>query len=379
MAIPWIERKVFERSLTSPIFFRTFARPLLYKNARGDPEHVHETTLNTLNKYEDVVKNLSPRFNFPSLEVDLKGHRVIPFGTAAGLDKNGDALFPLSYMFGFQETGTVVVTPSFGNPRPRIAVDNHQKNLYNAQGYPSKGLDYFLEKVQAFRKKDSRSFILVNICGMPSESGQLDNAYKELEILVNQICPYTDGFVWNPFSPNIASLSSLRIPEVFKESAALIKEKAGRCLKLIKMGPYRYDAEKKEWLDLIDAWLQGGGDGIVAVNTLSVGNVQIPSREWGYSSAGKSGTCLQEYRQRAIRDARKEFPGAVIIGTGGIDSGGEAWAAFHAGANALEGYTPYTFHGFGLIPAMASGVKKKLAWMGYKSLEEFQKVFGYAI
>ncbi len=125
----WIEKKVFEKSLKNPRFFANVVRPLLYKIARGDPEQVHEMALNALNTYKDVVKKVSHAFYFPDLEINLKGHIVMPFGTAAGLDKNGDALIPLSYLFGFQETGTVVVSPREGNARPRLAVDPVRADL----------------------------------------------------------------------------------------------------------------------------------------------------------------------------------------------------------------------------------------------------------
>ena len=150
-------------------------------------------------------------------------------------------------------------------------------------------------------------------------------------------------------------------------------KKAGKKLKLVKMGPYDDDSSKrKEWLDLANAWLEGGGDGIVAVNTYLIPREKVPSENWGYQSAGRSGRFLQEYRQRAIRDARKNFPNAIIIATGGIDSAEQAWQAFEEGANAVEGYTPYTFKGFGLLLEMLRGVKKSVEYHGYKYLEEFQ-------
>ena len=53
-----------------------------------------------------------------------------------------------------------------------------------------------------------------------------------------------------------------------------------------------------------------------------------------------------------MRDARNTFPDAFIIATGGINDGKQAIKAIEAGADALEGYTPYVFKGFGLIREM---------------------------
>ena len=106
--------------------------------------------------------------------------------------------------------------------------------------------------------------------------------------------------------------------------------------------------------------MYGGGDGIVAVNTYMVPKDSVPSSGWGYPSAGKSGRFLQEFRQQAIKDVRKEHPRCVIIATGGIDSPEQAFETLQAGADALEGYTPYTFKGFGLLHDMAIHVGEKL-------------------
>lgn len=368
-----IERKGFEQSLRSPKIFRGFVRTAAYVLAGGDPERVHEMAIKALNEYVDVIEQVSPEFDSPNLRIEIAGQNVMPFGTAAGLDKNGDALYPLSKIFGFLEAGTVVVNERPGNSRPRIAVDEIREEIYNAQGFPSKGLEYFLGNVRKYRKSGGKAPLLVSICGIPQEPTKLDVAYNELEKLLGEIGPYADGFVWNPFSPNTGALSALRTPKEFKSSAELVARKAGSKLKLVKMGPYDQNYEKEnEWLGLVEAWLEGGGDGIVAVNTRMIPKEQVPSRSWGYQSAGRSGPFLQDYRQLAITAARKEFPNAFIVGVGGIDSGDQAFAACEAGANALESYTPYTFHGFGLLLEMAAGLSQSLSKQGYKSLSDFQ-------
>ncbi|MBI2583036.1 MAG: hypothetical protein HYW25_00065 [Candidatus Aenigmarchaeota archaeon] len=366
-----LERRVFRRSLEDTRFFRRFARRTAYLLARGDPEAVHELALRELNRFEDVVAEVAPKFDFPDLHVGINGRSVMPFGTAAGLDKNGDALCPLSHLFGFLEPGTVVVQRREGNERPRVAVDDANGEIYNAQGFPNKGLYNFLRNAASYRERGGEAPLLISICGIPPEIGRFEMAYRELEELLDRLCPYADGFVWNPFSPNTVALTALRTPEEFRRSADTIAEKAEGKLKLVKMGPYDRDG-RQQWLDLVDAWIEGGGDGIVAVNTYMVPREKIPARNWGYPSAGRSGPFLKEYRQLAVRDCRGAFPDSFIIATGGIDSGEEAWHALQAGADALEGYTPYTFHGFGLLPEMASFVQSSLRALGYAALSQFQ-------
>ncbi len=372
MVFGWLKGVAFEESLTDPRIFRTFVRRAAYMQAGGDPERVHELALEALNEYEDSIRKVASQFDAPNLHVDLFGHDVMPFGTAAGLDKNGDALSPLSHLFGFLEPGTVIVNPREGNKRPRVAVDEASDTIYNAQGFPSKGLEYFVANAEKYRQQGGRAPLLISVCGIPPSPDQIDVAYQELETLVTRLNPYATGFVWNPFSPNTAALTALRTTAYFRRSAELIGKLAPAKPKLVKMGPYSQDSEKtSEWLSLVGGWMEGGGQGVVAVNTFMVPKEQVPSETWGYASAGRSGTHLQQYRQRAIRDTRKFFPASTIIAAGGIDSADQAWEALKAGADALEGYTPYTFHGFGLILEMARGIEKRLQDKGYKTLKEF--------
>ena len=138
---------------------------------------------------------------------------------------------------------------------------------------------------------------------------------------------------------------------------------------VVKMGPYE-EEKSSEWLKLVESFLYGGGNGLTAVNTYMVPKEKVPSETWGYPSAGRSGTHLQTYRQRALKDARTNFPYAFIFATGGIDSADQAYDALQY-ADAIEGYTPFTFKGFGLIIEMAQGIREKLKETGYKTLKDF--------
>jgi dihydroorotate dehydrogenase len=366
----WIEKKAFKIGLKSTRFFRKVVRRAAYSRAGGDPERVHELALESLNEHLNVIEEVSRDFDFKDLHVQVAGWYTMPFGTAPGLDKNGDALRPLSKLFGYLKPGTIIVPEREGNSRPRVAIDEKLDEIYNAQGFPSKGLEYFLEKLRQHRILGIDGPLIPSVCGLPLEEN-LSNAYKELENILRKIFPYVDGIEWNPFSPNTQALTALRTSSEFKRSAKLIKSLIGPKLTVVKMGPYDDNEEQKsEWLKLAEAFLDGGGDGLTAVNTYKVPKEKIPSENWGYQSAGRSGTFLQDYRQRALKDARTNFPNAFIFATGGIDSAEQAWNALQY-ADALEGYTPYTFKGFGLILEMAEGIRGKLKENGYKTLREF--------
>ena len=170
------ERFLFEQSLHHPLLFRYAVRRGLYMRNGGDPERVHDYVLGMLNDADvgEVLRENSYIFDSPWLEISLNGHRVRAMGTAAGLDKNGDALMGLSHIYGFQEPGTVIVSQRKGNDMPRVFADSRHNDLYNAQGFPSKGMNYFLSKIRYFRETMPDYPIYVSECGLPLSEAMID-------------------------------------------------------------------------------------------------------------------------------------------------------------------------------------------------------------
>ena len=375
-------QKLFESSLKNPEMF-SYLRKILYGVAGNDPEKVHEMTLEILSRCENVLENFSPDCDFPNLHVDVCGQKVMPFGTSAGLDKNFKVTKSLSHIFGFLEGGTVILNKREGNKRPRVYADDKNQDVYNAQGFPSEGLEVAKRNLRIYRESGGVKPVLASYCGIPAtaDASGIDIANRESETLLAELSTFCNAAVWNPYSPNTEALKFLRTKEIFKENAVLAKRILGHKPLFLKMGPYDDEVTKRnEWLGLVEGFLNGGGDGIVAVNSYMVPKDKIPSGEWGdYPSGGRSGRFLQEYRQRAITDFRDNFGKEYfLIATGGIDSADEAWKSLEAGANVVAGYTPYIFSGFSLIPKMASGVEKKLNEKGFKILKDFQRSMGLA-
>jgi len=232
----------------------------------------------------------------------------------------------------------------------------------------------FYRKLGFLASNYAKSLIYASVCGLPL-TDNLDDAFSEMETLLDRLNPYVEGFVWNPFSPNTAALSKLRTPEMFRKNAELVSQSIGGKLKLVKIGPYDDTEEaKRNMLLLIEDWMTGGGDGVVTTNTYMVPKDQVPSKDWGYPSAGRSGRSLDSYRSRSVLDIREAFPDAVIIATGGIFDGDTAYQTLRY-ADAVEGYTPYTFYGLGLLPRIADRVSERLQREGFKNLEEMQKAY----
>ena len=155
-----LRKSLFKKSLTNTAIFRQIVRRVAYLEAKGDPEKVHELALKALNENLGEINSVSHQFDFIDLYVEIGGRSVTPIGSAAGLDKDCEALLPLSKLFGFQTVGTIVLNPRIGNNRPRVLVDQKRDEIYNAQGFPSKGLKYSLENLIRFREGDKDSVII---------------------------------------------------------------------------------------------------------------------------------------------------------------------------------------------------------------------------
>lgn len=366
-----LTRSLFDLSIDHPLIFRLFLRTGAYIRARGDPESVHDEAVRFLNSNIDVLNLRSDEFGIDELKTDIKGREVIPFGPAAGFDKNGDLLEPFSKTFGYLKPGTVVLNYRDGNkPPPRISVDHLHETIDNAQGFPSEGLRYFFKKLNEFRYNEilrgRRTPVYPSICGIPA-SDDIEKAYEELELILTHLAPLIDGAELNIWSPNTKDITVLRTREHAKRSAGLMRDILGPD-KLItaKVGPYRTEEEKGQCLRFAEAFLDGGGDGFTAVNTLPV------LKDWPYGSAGRSGPVLKEYRDRAITDLRREFPEAFICASGGIRAE-EAYRLFRdMKVNAVEGFTLYTFHGLGYLKAMMNNVVEGMKQDGYRSMKELQ-------
>ena len=79
----------------------------------------------------------------PAREREVFGIRFAnPVGLAAGFDRNGEALRPLSALgFGFVEIGTVTPRPQAGNPRPRVFRLPKDRAIVNRIGIANRCLD----------------------------------------------------------------------------------------------------------------------------------------------------------------------------------------------------------------------------------------------
>jgi dihydroorotate dehydrogenase len=121
-------------------------RPVLFLL---EPELAHRAALTGL----DIDYRLGFRRVLeekPTVVMDLRFSN--PVGFAAGFDKNGRYIEPLTSLgFGFIEVGTVTPQPQYGNPRPRLFRIPAAKALINRMGFNNEGVESAIENISRSR------------------------------------------------------------------------------------------------------------------------------------------------------------------------------------------------------------------------------------
>ncbi|RYG07332.1 MAG: dihydroorotate dehydrogenase (quinone), partial [Chitinophagaceae bacterium] len=135
-------------------------KPLFFKM---DPEKAHYFVVKRLNWFYEHFpfgKTLLHSWfdvHIKGLEREVFGLKFKnPVGLAAGFDKNGEYIEPLSALgFGFIEVGTVTPLPQPGNDRPRMFRLPGDNALINRMGFNNKGVDTLAERLRILKEKNT--------------------------------------------------------------------------------------------------------------------------------------------------------------------------------------------------------------------------------
>jgi dihydroorotate dehydrogenase len=375
----------FKASL-DPSLFSLYRRYLYSRHKATDElaqaEVVHEKAKERLLKMTAKFRQNASYFDpGDQLAVEIDNYKLKgPVGIAAGFDKNCDVLEPTSYIFGFLNPGSVLKNPRAGNPqRPksegtvRIVVDNERQAIFNAQGYPHKGLDYAARNLKRFSEGPrGNAKILLNFSGITdtyTEDAVLDSCK---EVLV-RTAPYVDfGFEENRTSPNTDFNKVLQTPEFTKKMIDLMNAHVPGKVKASKISPYDRlppsDKERQTKLKSIRVFYENGGQVVTIGNTRPVDTKAGIAKNFARGVAGESGRPLFPYMLQLVEDVHRAFPDLAVIACGGIFSGEDAWKAYEKGATLVSLYTVLTFHGFGVVREIHDVLKKKL---GEETLQGF--------
>lgn len=272
-----------------------------------------------------------------------------PVGLAAGLDKNADYLDALGSLgFGFVEVGTVTPRPQPGNPQPRLFRLPEHQAIINRMGFNNKGVDYLVERVKRSRY---RGVIGINI-GKNKDTPEED-ALSDYLTCLDKVYPHAHYVVVNVSSPNTPGLRNLQFGDALNHLLSGLKERQ-RALTteygfkplLIKIAP---DMNAGEVQNVARALVEFEVDGVVATNT-TLSREAVAGHRHAEESGGLSGAPLLEASTLVLSQLRDRLPITMpVIGVGGICSAADAQKKWAAGADLVQLYSGFIYHGPRLV------------------------------
>ena len=294
-----------------------------------------------------------------------------PIGLAAGFDKDArvaDAMLRLG--FGFVEAGTVTPLPQPGNPQPRLFRLEEDAGIINRLGFNSGGVEAFADRLRARRQRPSAFGVVGANVGKNKDT--VDGA-ADYVTGIESVAPYADYIVCNISSPNTPGLRALQarapIEDLLRRALAARARALPGAAKLppllVKIAP---DLSDDEMRDVAEISMALNIDGIMIGNTTIARGPELKSRHRN-EAGGLSGEPLFALSTRRLADMYRLTEGRMIlIGTGGIGSGAQAYAKIRAGASLVQVYSALIFKGPGVAARIARDLADLLRSGGFSSV-----------
>lgn len=318
-------------------------KPLLFKL---DPEAAHGMTSAAMRAITPAIKNAHIEKRPAQIFFDRKVHSQI--GIAAGFDKFCHAphyLYKLG--FGFVESGSLTPKPQQGNPKPRLARIPEEQVLLNKMGFNNPGFLAGWKNLRARIAVAPHTYQIALSLGKGKETDverAADDYTHCLSVLKND--PMSEFLFYiavNVSSPNTPNLRAL-------QKGAAIKKLVAACAKVSPrpvVVKFAADfSDLKAYRASLTAALDGGAEGIVICNTTTDHSLaRLPARLTGFGG-GLSGKALAEKSRAYLAETLKVTKGKIpVISSGGIFSPDEAKARLDMGANLVQVYTGFIYHG----------------------------------
>jgi len=257
-------------------------------------------------------------------------------------------------------TKTVTCEPRPGNPQPRLV--DCPCGALNSIGLENPGFDRFLAEIMPRIAKFPTRLIVSLAAGSPNELGAM---VERLNVV-----PGVDALELNLSCPNVSGGVTGGDPDLVRAFTEACVRANGHPI-LVKL-----PGDAGNLLDAGEAALSAGAGGLTLINTLrglridrALGRPFL-HREIG----GLSGPAILPVALARVYEARRAFPEALIIGTGGVCDVGGLLEMLFAGAD-LVGV------GFGLMadPELPQRLHEKLsAWLDNHGLATASQVTGVA-
>ncbi|MFT5258500.1 MAG: dihydroorotate dehydrogenase [Gammaproteobacteria bacterium] len=328
-----------------------------------EAERSHDFVMNALrlaSKNRQALSALSKHYadKIPERPLKLMGLDLKhPIGLAAGLDKQGVAGNALSALgFAWVEYGTVTPLPQAGNEKPRMFRLPEHQALINRMGFNSIGLEAFLKNIQSTQPNLIKGLNIGKNAATP-----IEKANEDYIAGMRAVYPMADYVCVNISSPNTKDLRELQSDESLDSLLSAVSE-TRKSLEdqhgfhrpiVLKVAP---DLDIEQIDHLAKALLKFKIDGLAATNT-TLSRISVEGHKYAEEAGGLSGAPIQERATECIAAFRQRLQGeVVIIGSGGIHDVNSAKAKLDAGADALQLYTGFIYHGPALIKEIVTSI-----------------------
>ncbi|MEC6897066.1 quinone-dependent dihydroorotate dehydrogenase [Photobacterium piscicola] len=336
---------------------------MLYRIARSaifqlDAEKAHDLAIQNFSRFTGTPLDLFYRQYVPERPVEVMGITFKnPVGLAAGLDKNGECIDAFGAMgFGFVEVGTVTPRPQSGNDKPRLFRLIPAEGIINRFGFNNLGVDNLVENV---KKSTYDGVIGINIG--KNKDTPIEKGAEDYLICMEKVYQYAGYIAVNISSPNTPGLRSLQYGEALDDLLSQLKHKQTELAELhgkyvplaLKIAP---DLDDQEIVQVCESLIRNNIDGVIGTNT-TLDRTLVEGMDHCDEMGGLSGRPLQNKSTDVIRKMAIALNGALpIIGVGGIDSAMSAREKIQAGAQLVQVYTGFIYHGPRLVKDIVNGL-----------------------
>ena len=249
-----------------------------------------------------------------------------PVMTASGTAGHGAELaryLPLS------DLGAVVVkslsaAPHAGNPAPRLHAT--PAGMLNSVGLQGPGVEAWLEhELPPLLASGAR--VVASIWGLTVEE------YAKAAAMLADAPGAVIAVEINLSCPNVEERRRMFAHSPSATAEAVDATAACRRPRWAKLSPNVTDIT-----EVAAAALGAGAEALTLVNTVMGMSIDPETRRprLGAGGGGLSGPAIRPVAVRAVYDCRAAFPGAALIGVGGVTGGEDALELIVAGANAIQ-------------------------------------------
>ena len=244
---------------------------------------------------------------------------MVASGTSGGIM---DRVLDVHRLGAFVEK-TVTKLPRKGNAYPRV--HETPSGMLNSIGLEGLGVDSWMKKRYP-EIQDYRCKIIISVSGSTAEE------YGELVERIDSL-PRVDAFELNISCPNVSHGTDHATDPALTEKVVKVARAATKRPVFAKLTPNVTDI-----VSIAKAAMNGGADGISAVNTLKAMAIDWRKRApvIGAATGGLSGPAIRPVALRMVWEICSALPGVPVIGIGGISNADDVLEFMVAGASAVQ-------------------------------------------